>query len=120
MRKSSYLQNPPLILGLISVVLGTVGLLMFFMPILGIPLSEAALLLSLVGLAFAPLGTWPGIRWSIRGIALSALALAVGLAIAQAPSGSLPSRWIPLDTQRVPDRPYIPPPARPGSMESPA
>jgi hypothetical protein len=64
----------------------------------------------------ALLGGWASLRWSVAGIALSGLALTVSFAIAQAPAGYLPSRVIPLDTQPVPDRLYVPPPARPGNV----
>jgi hypothetical protein len=116
MTKCPNIHDPPLGLGLTSVVLGVVGLLLFFLPILSIPLGGVGLVFGVAGLVLALMGGWSSLRWSVAGIALSGLALAVSLAIAQAPAGYLPSRAIPLDTQPVPDRPYVPPPARPGNV----
>jgi hypothetical protein len=116
MTKSPNIHDPPLGLGLTSVVLGVVGLLLFFLPILSIPLGGVGLVFGLGGLVLALFGGWTSLRWPVAGIALSGLALAAGLAIAQAPAGYLPSRAIPLNTEPVPDRPYVPPPARPGSV----
>ena len=109
-------HDPPLGLGLTAVVLGVVGLVLFFLPILSIPLGGVGLVFGFAGFVLALMGGRSSLRWSVAGIALSCLALAISLAIAQAPAGYLPSRAIPLDTQRVPDRPYVPPPARPGAM----
>jgi hypothetical protein len=112
-------QDPPLGLGLSSVLLGAVGLLLFFMPVLAIPLAAVGLLFGLGGLLADLLGVRAGLRWSLGGSVLSALALAVGIAVSEAPEGYLPARRMPLDTQAVPARPYIPPPARPLSLAFP-
>jgi hypothetical protein len=113
---SPNIHDPPLGLGLTSVVLGVVGLILFFLPILSIPLGGVGLVFGVAGFVLALMGGWSSLRWSVTGIVLSGLALAISLAIAQAPAGYLPSRAIPLDTQPVPDRPYVSPPARPGAM----
>ena len=102
-------------MGLTSVVLGAVGLLLFFLPILGIPLGGVGLVFGFGGLVLAlcrRLDEPPLVGRRNRPVGL---ALAVSLAIAQAPAGYLPSRAVPLGTQPVPDRPYVPPPARPGN-----
>jgi hypothetical protein len=114
MTTSPATQDPPLGIGLTSVVLGSVGLALFFLPVLGIPLGGLGLAFGTLGLATAFWCGWASLRWSIAGIAISALALAIGIAIADAPAGYLPTRSVPLDTQPVPSRPYVPPPEKPG------
>ncbi len=116
MSKFVQMDEPPLGVGLTSVILGTVGVLLFALPILSIPLGAIGLLFGLSGFVLALLSGWTSLRWSVAGIAISALALGVSIAIAHAPAGYLPTRPAPLETQPVPDRPYIPPPARPGSV----
>jgi len=106
-------HDPPLGLGLTSVVLGAVGLLLFFMPVLSIPLAAIGLAFGLASLALALLGGWASLRWSIAGVAICGLALGIGVAIAEAPAQHVPPSAIPLDTQPGPERPYVPPPARP-------
>jgi hypothetical protein len=113
MSETSPTRDPPLGLGLTSVVLGAVGALLFFLPILSIPLGGIGLLFGLAGILLAIRGGWTGLRWSIAGLVVSAAALSVGIAIAEAPAGYLRSRPIPLNAQPLPDRPYVPPPARP-------
>jgi hypothetical protein len=113
MSKSLPMDDPPLGMGLTSVVLGVVGVLLFSLPILSIPLGGIGLAFGLCSLVLALLGGWTSLRWSIAGIAVSGLALGIGIAIAQAPLGYLPTRSVPFNTQSVPDRPYVPPPARP-------
>jgi hypothetical protein len=107
-------ESPLLGLGMSSLVLGMIGLLLFFLPILGIPISVCGLFFGLVGLGavFFPTGT--SLRWSLAGVAASALALAINIAIVYAPAGYLPGRKVPQMWQTVPDRPYVPPPAQPG------
>jgi hypothetical protein len=100
-------------LGLTSTVLGTVGLLLFFMPVLGVPLAIVGLLFGLAGFLLAMMRGWTGLRWAVAGIVICGLALAIGAAVALAPSGYVPTPAVPLDTQPVPDRVYVPPPARP-------
>lgn len=79
------MRTPPASLGMLSLVLGTIGLLLFFLPILGAPISAFGLLFGLIGLgfAFAPGGV--RLRWSLLGCVLSAGALAINVAIAYAP-----------------------------------
>lgn len=101
-------------MGMLSMVLGPIGLLLFFMPILGLPISAFGLAFGGFGIA-ARLSTGGlRLRWSLLGSALSALALSVNLAIIYAPGGYMAAPAVPPPWQPVPDRPYIPPPARPG------
>ncbi len=115
MTMSRATQDPPLSLGLTSVLLGAVALLLAGLPILAIPLGGVGLLFGLGGLLADLLRGRRTLRWSVGGTVLSALALTLSVAINEAPEGYLPARRIPLDTQPVPVRPYISPPARPVS-----
>jgi hypothetical protein len=98
-----------------SLVIGTIGLMLFFLPVLGIPISAFGLLFGLLGLLAALFGSRVGgaarLRWTLAGIAVSCLGLAVNIAIAYAPAGYLPSRDVPQLWQTAPDRPSVPPPA---------
>ena len=107
-------SDPPLGIGLASVILGSVGTLLFFLPVLGIPLGAAGLAFGIAGLLLAMLGGWTSLRWSVAGMVVSGLALGIGIAIALAPAGVLPNPKGPPVEQSTPDQPYVPPPARPG------
>ena len=108
-------SEPPLGMGLASVILGSVGALLFFLPVLGIPLGAVGLVFGIVGLLMAILGGWTSLRWSVAGIVVSGLALGTGIAISLAPTGILPNPKGPPAEQSTADRPYVPPPARPGN-----
>jgi hypothetical protein len=99
--------------GMTALVLGVIATLLCFMPILGIPISALGMLFGIVG---AVMGLWTrgaSLRWSLAGIAMTALALAVNIAILYAPAGYLPGRKVPQLWRPVPDRPYVSPPAPP-------
>ncbi len=96
-------------------MLGVVGLMLFVFPVLSVPLGGAGLVFGCAGLVLAAFGGWASLPWSIGGIVLSGLALAISLALAQNPTNYLPTQVIPLDTQPVPTR-YVPPPARLGRL----
>jgi hypothetical protein len=68
-------------LGLTSVVLGTVALLVFFMPILGLPLSAVGLALGLVGALAALRRPAAALRWPLAGVVICLTALALNAAI---------------------------------------
>jgi hypothetical protein len=106
-------DRPPIDLGMTSLVIGTIGLMFFFFPVLGIPLGAVGLLFGLVGFLAGSFGGPASLRWSLAGAAVSALALAVNGALAYAPAGYLSGREVPRPWQSPPDRPYVPPPARP-------
>src|SRR4051812_17926613 len=97
-------------LGLASVALGVIGLLLFLLPILGIPLGACGLLLGLAALCLPKIGDRSQMRWPVAGTAFSSLALLVGLAMALAPQIDAPSRSVPRMWQTAPGRPFVPPP----------
>ncbi len=111
MRKSFSLSLPPVAFGLASVVISTAGLLLFFLPILGVPVAACGLLLAIAGLFTAAFRDRSNLRWSIVGIVVSCAALAVGLAMNNAPHGHRPGSAVPRLWQSPPNRLYIPPPA---------
>jgi hypothetical protein len=113
-------QGPLPALGMLSFVLGIISLMLFFLPILGLPIAAFALLAGILGTALALSGTGGTLRWALFGSVMSALALGVNLAIAYAPGGYTPQLGAPRLWQEVSaDRPYIPPPARPGGDRAP-
>jgi len=98
---------------MLSLVLGTIGLLLFFLPILGWPISACGVFFGLVGIVLSLSRGGVPLRWSLMGTTLSVLALTINLAISSAPGGYLPDpRGRPL-WQDVPGRPSVPPPATP-------
>jgi hypothetical protein len=110
----SYLTRTPLpALGMASMVLGVIGLILVFLPILAAPLSACGILLGIAGIiaAFTVPGTY--LRWSIAGLVTSILALAVNLTIYFAPGthGAIPTPRPPPMWQPPPDRTAVPPPA---------
>ncbi len=99
-------------LGMSSLVLGTVGLMLFFLPILGIPLSVLGLFCGLLGAGIALFRPGVSLRWGLGGVGMSALALLMNIGIVFAPAGYIPTGGQePPPWRAVPDRPYIPPPA---------
>ena len=107
--------DPPVGMGLTSVILGSVGTLLFFLPVLGIPLGAVGLFFGIAGLLMALLGRWTSLRWSLAGTVVSGLALGIGIVIGMSPSGFLPNPKGPAIEQELSRQLYVPPPARPGS-----
>jgi hypothetical protein len=105
-------HSPLPALGMTSLVLGTIALVLAFLPVLGIPISALGLLCGVLGFVAVLLGGGATLRWSLAGVAVCSLALAVNLALAYAPADYLPGRSVPKPWQPVPDRPYVPPPGR--------
>lgn len=108
-------ETPPVALGMLALVLGTVALLLFFLPILGIPVGACGLFFGLLGLVLAGFGRGDSLRYLLAGSAVCALALMLNFAVLYAPGGYPPGSGGVLEPtwQSVPDRPYVPPPASP-------
>ena len=101
-------------LGMASLVLGTIAMMLFFLPILCIPISVLGLLFGLMGFGGALLRPGVSLRWSLGGVGMSALALLLNIGIVFAPAGYIPTGGQgPPPWRAVPDRPYVPPPAGP-------
>jgi hypothetical protein len=109
---SDFAHDPPLGLGLTSLVLGTVGLLLFLLPVLGIPISAVGLAFGAVGMLVAVFGGPSSLRWSVAGIALCLVALSADIAIGVAPEGYFPQPRTGV-AEPASQRPYVAPPARP-------
>jgi hypothetical protein len=77
------------VLGMISLVLGTIALLLFFLPIVSIPISASGLIFGLVGTIIAVFVGRADLRWSFLGLTVSLLALLINLAIVYAPGDTL-------------------------------
>jgi hypothetical protein len=96
-------SHSPLIgLGMTSLVLGVIALILFFLPILGIPLAAFGMFFGIVGFFVGLFSPGTSLRWSVGGTAISALALAINIAIAYAPGGYLPDRQVPQPWQQPP------------------
>ena len=84
MAASSPSSDPPVGLGLSSVILGAVGGLLFFLPVLSIPLGVVGLALGAIGFLAAIFCGCTSLRWSVVGIVVSGLALGIAVVIALA------------------------------------
>jgi hypothetical protein len=102
-------SNPQPAVGLASFVLGMIGMILFFLPILGAPISGVGMIAGIVGCFMAGATNRAHLRWAVAGVVLSALALFVTLAVQYSPSGYQSSPTGP-PNEPVPDRPYVPPP----------
>ncbi len=107
-------RSPLIGLGMTSLVLGVIALLLFFLPVLGIPLAAFGVFFGIVGFFVGLFSPGTSLRWSVGGTTMSALALAINIAIAYAPGGYLPGRQVPQLWEQRPGRPNIPPPAPAG------
>ncbi|HEX3654198.1 MAG TPA: hypothetical protein VHV55_00250 [Pirellulales bacterium] len=112
MKPLPYVESPPLALGLMAVILGSVGSLLFFLPILGAPLSAIGLVIGLAGFAKGIGRDVEGVRWSLGGIVVCVMGLTINVAVDYAPEGYIEDRSVPPMWQTAPDRPYVPPPAQ--------
>src|SRR5260370_31242944 len=108
--------EPPCLLpafGMTSLVLGHIALLVFSMPIMGIPIAALGLLFGLIGIGMRLFTTATSLRWSLAGIAVCGLALTVDVGIAYAPKDYVQQRCAPQMWQIAPGNPAPPAPARP-------
>jgi hypothetical protein len=115
LRKLERAELPPIELGLSSVIIAAIGLLLFILPILAIPLSLAGLVLGIAGIIAAVAGGQSRLRLCVAGVTLAIVGLIIGWAIARAPSGYFAPRAVFPSIQPLHDRPYVPPPASPRS-----
>jgi hypothetical protein len=112
-------RQPLVSFGMTSLVLGSIGLLLFFLPVLGIPIAVMGMLFGMIALLEALYSVSSNLRWSLGGLGLCSLALLVNVALAYAPWGYIPSRNVPPPWEPPPGKPYISPPARPGGVFAP-
>jgi hypothetical protein len=98
-------------LGMTSLVIGLIGMLLFFLPILGGPISAIGLGFGVIGFVGALFSKTTSLRWSLGGILACSVALVVNLAIDWAPTENLPQRIEPALWRQPAARPYVPPPA---------
>lgn len=110
MRSTTQPENATLGLGMTSLALGTIALLLVFLPILGIPISAFGLVFGVIALGATILRGGAMLRWSVAGIGLSAVALVLNVAIASGPSGYFTGWDAPWSWQTVPGRPFVSPP----------
>jgi len=101
-------------LGLTATTLGSVGMLLFFLPILGAPLSGIGFICGIVGVGAALAGNSTSLRWAAAGLCVSSVALAINVVLAYTPLFLVPNYPVRPAWQTAADRPYVPPPARPG------
>jgi hypothetical protein len=103
-------RAPLMAFSMTSVVLGFLSTLVFFMPVLGVPIALCGVVCGVIGLGFALSSRAYSLRWALGGIAYSLLALAVNLAIFYAPEGYTLHVRQRVNWQAVPDRPNVAPP----------
>ncbi len=113
MSASSREFAPSLEFGIAAVCLGSIALLLFFLPILSIPISLCGLAAGVGGLIRGRFAAAAGLRWSLIGCALCGAVLGLECILANAPTGELPGRALPIQTWSPPDRPYVSPPSSP-------
>jgi len=111
MSRPLHRQLPPVGFGLASVVLGAVGLLLFVVPILAIPISAWGLLFGVFGVAASALGRRVDWQLSLAGMVLCGLALLIDAAMNYAPGGFLGRPAEPQIVDPAARARYVPPPA---------
>lgn len=104
-------RTPMMAFSMTSLVLGFLSTLVFFMPVLGVPIALAGIISGVIGLGFSLYSREYSLRWALGGLALSLLALSVNLALYYAPEGYLlryrsARRW-----QPPANKAYVSPPA---------
>jgi len=102
---------PPMGLGLAAVVLGTIGLLLAPLPILGIPLCGAAGMLGMADVVRAMYGRNASLRLAVGGTFLALVATGFNVALYTAPSIYRERPDVEPNLHSVPARPHASPPA---------
>jgi hypothetical protein len=103
-------------LGVGSACLGTIGLMLFFLPILSIPIALSGLLVGILGILLRGGETPNGFRWAIVGVILCSAVASFSSAIAYASTGEITDLHRPVQKtyQSGLQSTTVPPPARPG------
>ncbi|HVT28864.1 MAG TPA: hypothetical protein VHE81_12690 [Lacipirellulaceae bacterium] len=96
-----------------SVVLGAIGLMLFFLPVIGIPISVSGAAIGLIGIVVAYFGGSASLRLCVAGIVLSGCAVGINWAIRGAAGGYYWPRQTFPSLPPATERPYVPPPAEP-------
>ncbi len=104
---------PPVAFGLTSVILGALGLTLFIMPVIGIPISVAGAAIGLLGILVAYFGGTASLRLCVAGLVLSGCAVGINWAIRGAADGYFRPRQVFPSLPPAVKRPYVPPPADP-------
>jgi hypothetical protein len=104
-------RAPMLSFSMTSLVLGFLSTLVFFMPVLGIPIALSGIVCGIIGICFALRSREYSMRWGLAGLGLSLLALGMLLALYYAPEGYLMRHRMPRRWEPPADRPYVAPPA---------
>lgn len=99
--------------GLISLVFGSIALVLFFLPILGVPLAAAGLAIGLGGVIAAICGVHTSLRWSVAGLGACLIALTLDALVAYAPLLLVPGTPVAPMWHSLPSQTYVAPPARP-------
>ena len=102
---------------IISLVLGTIAWLLFFLPVLAVPIAVCGITLGLIAAVSAFWRSSESLRWALTGICCSVAALGVGLAINFAPLGEEPRPDVPQLWQQPSSPLFVSPPAKPNFME---
>lgn len=97
--------------GMTATCLGAIALMLFFLPILSIPISSCGLAAGLGGVIRGLYRGKLGMRWSLIGSALSSAVLVLGIILVNAPVGETPSRAVPRQDWQSSDHPFVSPPA---------
>lgn len=105
-------EIPPLSWGVASIVLGAVGLMLFVIPVLAIPISACGLAAGVLGVVVGLAHSVRELRSALAGVALCCLAVLLNIAVNYAPSGYVVNPAQPTLTSPKTPRPYIAPPAR--------
>jgi hypothetical protein len=110
MATSPHVRIPPVSWDVISVILAAIGLVMFLVPVLGIPVSCAGAVAGAIGLYTSRTGA-TGVRMSFAGLVIGVFAATIELTIMFGPINYLEEETVVPAVRPVPARPYVPPPA---------
>jgi hypothetical protein len=104
-------ERSPTAFGMTSLVIGSIGLLLSVLPVLGIPISLLGFLLGITALVVNRRAGGAPLRWSLAGVAVCGGALVTGIALYYAPSGYERGPNVPQMWRTHPARPEVSPPS---------